>query len=137
MGSTFSLIVVNFTDQLQSAAFTFPIGGDYAEQIEGGQNLTGRYRRLSQGDYHPEQLWMYRDDGRFVSLDIRRRDVNRTSDPAVQSPRMSDHLYSRQGSRPMVKNEELPLSKSGAKNHLELAFLEHGRRDQFLLDMPL
>lgn len=41
LGGTFSLIVVNFTDQQQSAAFTFPIGGDYAEQIEGGQNLTG------------------------------------------------------------------------------------------------
>jgi maltooligosyltrehalose trehalohydrolase len=39
LGSTFSLIVVNFTDQEQTTTFIFPAGGDYVEQIEGGQNL--------------------------------------------------------------------------------------------------
>jgi len=38
-GSTFSLIVVNFTDQEQTTTFTFPNGGNYLEQIEGTQNL--------------------------------------------------------------------------------------------------
>jgi 1,4-alpha-glucan branching enzyme len=37
--STFSLIVVNFTDQEQTATFVFPNGGNYVEQIEGTQNL--------------------------------------------------------------------------------------------------
>jgi maltooligosyltrehalose trehalohydrolase len=40
LGSTFSLVVVNFTDQQQTAAFAFPNSGDYIEQIEGAQNLT-------------------------------------------------------------------------------------------------
>jgi len=39
LGSTFSLIVVNFTDQQQMTTFAFPNGGDYVEQIEGAQNL--------------------------------------------------------------------------------------------------
>jgi 1,4-alpha-glucan branching enzyme len=38
-GTTFSLIVVNFTNQDQSTAYTFPIPGNYTEQIEGKQNL--------------------------------------------------------------------------------------------------
>ena len=41
LGNTFSLIVVNFTDQPQTASFAFPITGNYAEQIEGTQNLAG------------------------------------------------------------------------------------------------
>jgi 1,4-alpha-glucan branching enzyme len=40
-GNSFSLIVANFTDQQQTASFTFPIAGDYAEQIEGVQHLAG------------------------------------------------------------------------------------------------
>ena len=40
-GNTFSLIVVNFTDQQQTASFAFPISGNYVEQIEGSQNLAG------------------------------------------------------------------------------------------------
>jgi maltooligosyltrehalose trehalohydrolase len=39
LGSTFSLIVVNFTDQPQMTTFAFPNSGDYVEQIEGAQNL--------------------------------------------------------------------------------------------------
>lgn len=38
---TFSLVVVNFTDQPQSTTFPFPFGGNYVEQIEGNQNLAG------------------------------------------------------------------------------------------------
>jgi maltooligosyltrehalose trehalohydrolase len=41
LGTTFSLIVVNFTDQQQSANFAFPISGSYVEQIDGTQNLPG------------------------------------------------------------------------------------------------
>lgn len=41
LGSTFSLIVVNFTDQQQATSFAFPISGNYNEQIEGAQNLPG------------------------------------------------------------------------------------------------
>jgi 1,4-alpha-glucan branching enzyme len=41
VGTTFSLIVVNFTDQQQTTSFAFPQPGSYAEQIEGAQNLTG------------------------------------------------------------------------------------------------
>jgi maltooligosyltrehalose trehalohydrolase len=40
LGSTFSLVVVNFTDQQQTAIFSFPNSGNYIEQIEGTQNLT-------------------------------------------------------------------------------------------------
>jgi glycosidase len=40
-GNTFSLVVVNFTDQTQSASFAFPTSGNYTEQIEGAQNLIG------------------------------------------------------------------------------------------------
>jgi maltooligosyltrehalose trehalohydrolase len=40
-GSTFSLIVVNFTNQDQTASFKFPISGSYTEQIEGTRNLAG------------------------------------------------------------------------------------------------
>jgi hypothetical protein len=39
LGSTFSLVVVNFTDQQQTTSFTFPTNGNYVEQIEGTQNL--------------------------------------------------------------------------------------------------
>ena len=41
LGNTFSLIVVNFTDQQQTTSFAFPISGNYVEQIEGAQNLAG------------------------------------------------------------------------------------------------
>jgi 1,4-alpha-glucan branching enzyme len=41
VGTTFSLIVVNFTDQSQSTSFTFPSSRDYVEEIEGAQNLPG------------------------------------------------------------------------------------------------
>jgi len=41
LGGTFSLVVVNFTNQQQTASFAFPIGGSYTEQIEGTQNLAG------------------------------------------------------------------------------------------------
>lgn len=41
LGTTFSLIVVNFTDQQQATSFAFPISGNYNEQIEGAQNLPG------------------------------------------------------------------------------------------------
>jgi maltooligosyltrehalose trehalohydrolase len=40
-GSTFSLVVVNFTDQPQNTSFSFPVGGNYMEQLEGQQNLQG------------------------------------------------------------------------------------------------
>ena len=41
LGSTFSLVVVNFTDQQQTTSFAFPISGSYSEEIEGTQNLAG------------------------------------------------------------------------------------------------
>lgn len=41
LGSTFSLIVVNFTDQMQTTNFTFPASGTYVEEVEGTQNLLG------------------------------------------------------------------------------------------------
>ena len=41
LGNTFSLVVVNFTDQLQTTSFAFPIAGNYVEQIEGVQSLDG------------------------------------------------------------------------------------------------
>ena len=41
LGGTFSLIVVNFTDQQQTASFSFPISGSYREQIQGSHNLLG------------------------------------------------------------------------------------------------
>ncbi len=41
LNNAFSLVVVNFTDQPQTASFTFPVAGDYVEQIEGTQNLHG------------------------------------------------------------------------------------------------
>jgi hypothetical protein len=37
-GETFSLVVVNFTDQLQTTSFAFPYG-QLCRQIEGTQNL--------------------------------------------------------------------------------------------------
>ena len=40
-GNTFSLVVVNFTDQEQTTSFAFPTSGNYVEQIEGAQNLIG------------------------------------------------------------------------------------------------
>src|SRR6201999_3327355 len=41
LGSTFSLVVVNFTDYQQTTTFNFPVGGNYVEQIDGLQNLSG------------------------------------------------------------------------------------------------
>jgi len=41
LNNTFSLVVVNFTDQPQTSSFAFPAGGNYTEQIEGSQNLNG------------------------------------------------------------------------------------------------
>ena len=41
LGSVFSLVVVNFTNQQQTASFAFPQSGNYIEQIEGTQNLMG------------------------------------------------------------------------------------------------
>jgi hypothetical protein len=41
LGSTFSLVVVNFTDQQQTTSFAFPTSGNYGEEIEGAQNLMG------------------------------------------------------------------------------------------------
>jgi len=42
VGSTFSLVVVNFTNQEQTTSFaSFPTSGNYVEEIEGGQNLNG------------------------------------------------------------------------------------------------
>jgi maltooligosyltrehalose trehalohydrolase len=41
LGTTLSLIVVNFTDQQQTASFVFPVSGSYTEQIEGVLNLPG------------------------------------------------------------------------------------------------
>jgi maltooligosyltrehalose trehalohydrolase len=41
LGSTFSLVVVNFTDQQQTTSFSFPRSGNYVEQIEGTRNLVG------------------------------------------------------------------------------------------------
>jgi hypothetical protein len=32
---------VNFTDQQQTTSFSFPFNGNYSEQIEGTQNLSG------------------------------------------------------------------------------------------------
>jgi maltooligosyltrehalose trehalohydrolase len=48
LGTTFSLIVVNFTDQQKMTTFTFSAGGDYIEQIEGAQNLPGVSARAAQ-----------------------------------------------------------------------------------------
>ena len=39
LANTFSLVVVNFTNQPQSTTFAFPTSGNYTEQIEGAQNL--------------------------------------------------------------------------------------------------
>ena len=41
LGITFSLVVLNFTDQSQSTSFVFPTSGNYTEQIEGTRNLPG------------------------------------------------------------------------------------------------
>jgi maltooligosyltrehalose trehalohydrolase len=41
LGSTFSLVIVNFTDQNQTTSFALPMTGDYVEEIEGVQNLPG------------------------------------------------------------------------------------------------
>ena len=41
VGNTFSLVIVNFTDQEQTTSFTFPTSGNYVEEIEGTQNLIG------------------------------------------------------------------------------------------------
>ena len=41
-GSAYSLIAVNVTDTEQTVPFWFPIGGDYIEELEGGNlGLTG------------------------------------------------------------------------------------------------
>lgn len=37
----FSLVALNFTDQNQSVPFTFPLAGDYKEELHGQYNLTG------------------------------------------------------------------------------------------------
>ena len=37
----FSLVALNFTDQDQSVPFTFPLAGDYQEELHGQYNLTG------------------------------------------------------------------------------------------------
>ena len=47
-GGVFSLIVVNFTDQQQTASFNFPVSGSYREQIQGTQNLAGVTAGVSQ-----------------------------------------------------------------------------------------
>ena len=48
-GTTFSLVVVNFTNQQQATTFaSFPTSGNYTEQIEGTQNLTGVVAGASQ-----------------------------------------------------------------------------------------
>lgn len=41
LNNTFSLVVVNFTNQPQTTSFAFPNSGNYVEQIEGTQNLNG------------------------------------------------------------------------------------------------
>jgi len=42
VGNTFSLVVVNFTNQEQTTSFaSFPTSGNYVEEIEGAQNLNG------------------------------------------------------------------------------------------------
>jgi hypothetical protein len=42
VGTTFSLVVVNFTSQEQTTSFSsFPTSGNYVEEIEGTQNLDG------------------------------------------------------------------------------------------------
>src|SRR5579872_381238 len=46
--NTFSLVVVNFTDQEQTTMVTLPADGDYVEQIEGAQNLTGAVAGIPQ-----------------------------------------------------------------------------------------
>ncbi|MBV9503194.1 MAG: hypothetical protein JO138_27795 [Acidobacteriaceae bacterium] len=48
LGSIFSLVVVNFTNQQQTASFAFPENGNYIEQIEGTQNLMGIAAGVSQ-----------------------------------------------------------------------------------------
>lgn len=49
LGNTFSLIVVNFTDQQQTTTFTFPNSGNFVEQIEGSQNLANVVAGAAQG----------------------------------------------------------------------------------------
>jgi len=39
---------VNFTNQPQTATFTFPQSGNYVEQIEGVQNLNGVTQGVAQ-----------------------------------------------------------------------------------------
>jgi maltooligosyltrehalose trehalohydrolase len=41
VGNTFSLVVVNFTNQEQTTSFASFPSGNYVEEIEGGQNLNG------------------------------------------------------------------------------------------------
>jgi 1,4-alpha-glucan branching enzyme len=48
LGTTFSLVVVNFTDQQQTANFAFPLSGNYVEQIEGAQNLSSVVAGIAQ-----------------------------------------------------------------------------------------
>jgi len=48
LGNSFSLIVVNFTGQLQTTSFAFPISGNYVEQIEGAQNLANVAANVAQ-----------------------------------------------------------------------------------------
>jgi hypothetical protein len=42
------LVVVNFTDQQQTANFAFPLSGNYVEQIEGAQNLSSVVAGIAQ-----------------------------------------------------------------------------------------
>ena len=49
LAGKFSLIVVNFTGQRQSASFSFPKSGNYVEQIEGTQNLMGVVAGVAKG----------------------------------------------------------------------------------------
>jgi hypothetical protein len=48
LGSTFSLIVGNFTDQKQTTSFASPVSCSYIEQIEGVQNLPGAVAGVAQ-----------------------------------------------------------------------------------------
>lgn len=41
LGNVFSLVVVNFTGQSQTTSFSFPLSGNYVEQINGTPNLPG------------------------------------------------------------------------------------------------
>ena len=48
LGTTFSLVIVNFTDQQQTTSFAFPTSGNYIEEIEGTQNVMGAVAGVAQ-----------------------------------------------------------------------------------------